>query len=103
MSEGSTAKEQVVTLEVNVYFTSCLSLPGSNENTEGVCADSASQALFVHSSPEHTQQSQNSAAEQQKLSADVQGWKSNNATCEEEGKFKLVKARFLATNSLKCI
>lgn len=53
VSEGNTAKEQPVTLEVNVYFTSCLSLPGSKENTEGVCADSASQEFFVHSGPEH--------------------------------------------------
>lgn len=92
-----------MTLEVNMYFTSCLSLPGSNKNTEGVCGDSASQALFIHSSPEHTQQSQHSAAEQQRLCADVQGWKSNNAAGEDEGKFGLVKVRFLPTNSLNSI
>lgn len=51
MFEGNIAKEQLITLEV-MYFTLCLSLPGSKENPEGVCADSASQALFTHCSPE---------------------------------------------------
>lgn len=53
VSEGNTAKEQLVTLEVNMNFSSCASLPGSKENPEGVCADSLSQALFIHCSPEH--------------------------------------------------
>lgn len=102
-SESSTAKEQLVTLEVNMYFTSCLSLPGSNKNTEGVCADSTSQALFIHSAQSSTQQSQDSAAEQQRLYVNVPGWNSNNATGEDEGKFGLLKVRFLHANSLKCI
>lgn len=66
-SESSTTKEQLVTLEVNMHFTSCLSLLGSNKNTEGVCADCASQALFIHSAQSSTQQSQDSAVGQQRL------------------------------------
>lgn len=85
---SNTAKDQMVTLEVNIFFTLCLSfIQGSKENTEDVCAGSALQTLSIHSISEHLQQSLNIAVEKQRLCADMQGWKSSSITSEDEGKW----------------
>lgn len=107
MSEGNTAKDQLATLEVNMSFTPCVSIYTSiffSENTEDVCAGSASQTLSIRSSPgHHTAVTGQSYGETEALCrhAGLEEQQCNKWGWRQRG--GIGHGRCLHSNSLQCI